>query len=242
MSVTLDTHAGVHVHVLPSVARRHPSQWQHGLCGCCDDVGLTCLTMCCPCIVAGRNADAVGYPCCFCGCLSATCFLNVLSNVFIRGKIREQFGIDGGFCGDCMASGCCLCCAYIQQRQEIKTRQPQAGHFDPVWRERASPRRDRRNTDTRRTRLTIIYGMRRKLRVRCQLSCYIFNKRSIAIYLTFVRSMFEIAQSHAMSEQFANSVEPKKCLFMICNKFHLCHDVVKCLWMWLIINDTWLGS
>ena len=118
------TRGGVHMHVLPYVARKNPSGWQHGLFGCCNDIGLTFLTLFCPCVVAGLNAGAVGESCVLCGtvgfCLNDN--IAIYSNIVIRGKIRKKFGIDGTTVHDCLVSACCLCCAFIQQRQEIKMR------------------------------------------------------------------------------------------------------------------------
>ena len=140
--------SGVHTHVLPSVARRHPSAWQHSLFGCFNDKRLTCMSLICPCITAGLTADEVDEPFLLCGLLSVfPCDnINIYSNAIIRGKVRDKFGIDGSAVEDCLVSQCCLCCASIQQGQEIKTR---TGMFAPIWRQRARTRRDRRNITAR---------------------------------------------------------------------------------------------
>lgn len=39
-----------------------------------------------------------------------------------RGEIRERFGIQGSGMGDCCVSYWCLCCALIQQDNEVKAR------------------------------------------------------------------------------------------------------------------------
>ena len=114
------------VYVVPFVASKHPSASQHSLFGCCNDIRLTCTTMFCPCIVAGRNAAAVDESCLLCGLLSLVIYDNVCvySNAIIRGRIREKFGIDGSAIDDCLVACCCMCCACVQHAQEIKTRQP----------------------------------------------------------------------------------------------------------------------
>ena len=104
---------------LPSPGDIPPWAWQHGLCGCCDDKRLTCMTIICPCIVAGRNAEAVGESCCLNDALALCIFsyINIFSNIVIRGKIRDKFGIDESVVRDCLMSACGLRCAYIQQGQ-----------------------------------------------------------------------------------------------------------------------------
>ena len=87
------------------------------------------MTIICLCIVAGRNAEAVGESCCLYGALALCTFsyINIFSNIVIRGKIRDKFAIDESVVRDCLMSACGLCCAYTQHGQEIKTRQPQTG-------------------------------------------------------------------------------------------------------------------
>ena len=191
--------SSVHTHVLPSVARKHPSAWQHGLFGCCNDIGTTCTALCCPFIIAGLNAEAVGESCILCGILGIAVpdSLAIYSNMVIRGMIRKKFGINGSTTRDCLAAALCPFCAYIQQRQEVLTRRAQADALAQYWRQRASPRRDRRNTDTRRTRLTIIYGIRRKFNAHRQWSCDLFNEISIncslrSIWLFQTKEQFKL--------------------------------------------------
>jgi Cys-rich protein (TIGR01571 family) len=40
-----------------------PYSWNHGLFGCCDDVGACLLVTCCPCVAAGKVAEHVGACC-----------------------------------------------------------------------------------------------------------------------------------------------------------------------------------
>jgi len=48
----------------------------------------------CPCYVAGKNAEAVGENCCICGIASTLGVIGLLTRTHIRGKIREQKGIN----------------------------------------------------------------------------------------------------------------------------------------------------
>lgn len=36
--------------------------------------------------------------------------------------MRQQFGIEGNRCNDCIISWCCPCCALVQEDQEVKAR------------------------------------------------------------------------------------------------------------------------
>jgi len=45
--------------------------------------------------------------------------LNLIMWVKIRGKIREQKGIDGSLFGDCLSILCCPLCALVQEAQEV---------------------------------------------------------------------------------------------------------------------------
>ena len=47
-----------------------------------------------PCYIIGKNAEAVGDSCCLCGCAHFFAPFNLWSRVLVRGKIREQKGIN----------------------------------------------------------------------------------------------------------------------------------------------------
>ena len=68
--------------------------WQNGLFGCFSNCGVCIITYFLPCITAGRNAEAVGEGCFLYGCLSILGPIGIWSRAKIRGKIREQKGID----------------------------------------------------------------------------------------------------------------------------------------------------
>ena len=52
------------------------------------------MTYILPCVTAGRNAEAVGEGCCLYGFLAMLGPIGIWSRAKIRGKIREQKGID----------------------------------------------------------------------------------------------------------------------------------------------------
>ncbi|XP_050275472.1 protein PLANT CADMIUM RESISTANCE 2-like [Quercus robur] len=104
-----------------------PVPWSTGLCDCCDDVGNCCITCWCPCITFGQIAEIVdrGTTSCVasgalyalinwltgCGCLYSCCY---------RSKIRRQYALQEGSCGDCIVHCCCEHCALCQEYRELK--------------------------------------------------------------------------------------------------------------------------
>ncbi|KAI0147688.1 PLAC8 family-domain-containing protein [Xylariaceae sp. FL1272] len=111
-------------------------KWQAGLCDCgpCDSCLLgTCL----PCILVGQTSERMRDPSgqthdsfnsdcivfglihCFTGC-------GWIYGLLKRGEIREKYNIEGGGTSDCCTSYWCLCCALIQQDNEVKLRQKNA--------------------------------------------------------------------------------------------------------------------
>lgn len=68
--------------------------WQNGLFGCFSNCGVCIITYILPCVTAGRNAEAVGEGCFLYGCLSILGPIGIWSRAKIRGKIREQKGIE----------------------------------------------------------------------------------------------------------------------------------------------------
>ncbi|PVD30844.1 hypothetical protein C0Q70_10119 [Pomacea canaliculata] len=93
--------------------------WQNGLFGCFNNCGLCIITYFVPCLTAGQNAQAVGESCCVYGCLTILGPIGVYTRAKIRGKIREQKGIEGGFCMDCVLHWFLPICALIQEAQIV---------------------------------------------------------------------------------------------------------------------------
>lgn len=94
-------------------------EWQNGLFGCFSNCGVCIITYFLPCITAGRNAEAVGEGCFLYGCLSILGPIGIWSRAKIRGKIREQKGIDGSFMMDCIMHWICGLCSLIQEANEL---------------------------------------------------------------------------------------------------------------------------
>ncbi|EEB87457.1 hypothetical protein MPER_15185, partial [Moniliophthora perniciosa FA553] len=109
--------------------------WSVGLCSCGDEDGGcgTCFyAWCCPCIVHGKNKqrfdhlqrnnspDPEGGSTCS-GETGPSNVEGVATDAFQminRTNVRERYGIDGGFCGDCCTALCCTPCELAQERNE----------------------------------------------------------------------------------------------------------------------------
>lgn len=57
-----------------------------------DDAGI--ITYFCPCYTFGKNAEAVGDSCCLCGLSYFVAPINLYTRTHIRGKVRDQKGIE----------------------------------------------------------------------------------------------------------------------------------------------------
>lgn len=69
------------------------SSYSNGLCSCYEDLGACAISYCCPCYVAGKNAEVVGDNCILYGCAALTpCAIITLA--LTRGKIRQKYGIE----------------------------------------------------------------------------------------------------------------------------------------------------
>lgn len=78
------------------------------------------MTYFCPCITAGKNAEAMGDSCLVYGVLSMLGCIGIYTMSTTRGKAREKYGIQGSFGGDILCYCCCPLCALVQESSEIK--------------------------------------------------------------------------------------------------------------------------
>lgn len=83
-------------------------------------MGICIITYFVPCVTAGKNAEAVGEGCFLYGCLSTLGPIGIWSRTKIRGKIRENKGIDGSCGNDCLLVFFCGLCALAQEAQEVE--------------------------------------------------------------------------------------------------------------------------
>ncbi|KAH3753715.1 uncharacterized protein LOC127848140 [Dreissena polymorpha] len=96
-------------------------EWSHGLFNCFDDFGICIVAYLAPCVQFGQNAEKVGEGSCFlCGLVYFVPILNIIEWVTVRGKIREQNGIDGTACNDCLTIMFCPLCALAQETMEVQ--------------------------------------------------------------------------------------------------------------------------
>jgi len=96
------------------------AEWQHGLFGCFDNLGVCIITYFVPCYQFGKNAEAVGESCLLCGIASIVPIANLVAGMKIRGKIREERGIAGSAFNDLLLYCCCTLCAICQEGQEVQ--------------------------------------------------------------------------------------------------------------------------
>ncbi len=99
-------------------------EWQNGICGCFNNCGMCIFTYFIPCYTFGKTAEAVGDGCCLCGICLLVPLVNLFAICNVRGKVRENKGIDGGAVGDFFATFCCPFCVVIQIAQEMAVSTP----------------------------------------------------------------------------------------------------------------------
>ena len=99
-------------------------EWSNELCSCLNDIPLCLTTYCAPCYTFGKTAEAVGDDCLMCGIVTFVPLANLWFATQIRGKIREQKGIDGTFVSDLLLSCCCPLCTLVQEAQEVGVKAP----------------------------------------------------------------------------------------------------------------------
>jgi Cys-rich protein (TIGR01571 family) len=97
------------------------AEWSHGLCGCFDNLTVCIITYLAPCVTFGKNAEAMGENCLLYGLVYLVPLVDIFCAASIRGKIREQKGIEGSFIGDCLAHCFCPLCALSQDAQEVNS-------------------------------------------------------------------------------------------------------------------------
>jgi len=100
-------------------------QWAHELFGCFDDISVCLFTWLLPCWYQGKKAEATGVgDCLLCGVVTFVPLANLWFAAQIRGKIREQRGIEGTLVKDCVTLWCCALCAMVQENKELAIASP----------------------------------------------------------------------------------------------------------------------
>lgn len=100
------------------------TKFEEELCGCFSDFPVCLFGWCVPggfmCLQAAAVDKATGTGAVVPYLL--VCFLVCIGGAINRGKIRDHFGIEGGFVGDCFTWWCCGACAGCQEYREVKRR------------------------------------------------------------------------------------------------------------------------
>lgn len=69
----------------------------------------------CPCYVFGKNAEQLGESCVMYALSQFVPILDIWCRTSVRGKIREQKGIEGTCMKDLLCSWCCPLCSLVQE-------------------------------------------------------------------------------------------------------------------------------
>ncbi|KAG8366579.1 hypothetical protein BUALT_Bualt17G0094600 [Buddleja alternifolia] len=101
--------------------------WSTGLCDCCNDISICCLTCWCPCITFGRIAEIVDRGSTSCGVSAALYWMiccvsgcSCLYSCFYRSKLRGQYFLEEKPCTDCCVHCCCETCALCQEYRHLQ--------------------------------------------------------------------------------------------------------------------------
>ena len=82
-------------------------------CCCCFFAGI--LAWFCPCYVFGKNAEQLGESCILYALALFVPLLDLYCLVSVRGRIREQKGIEGTCLKDLLCVWCCTLCTLVQE-------------------------------------------------------------------------------------------------------------------------------
>ena len=82
------------------------------------------MTFFLPCVTVANIAGAVGLDDWTYAVLSLLGPISLWARLSIRGRVREQRGIEGSCMGDCLVHAFCGCCALVQEAREIKEPPP----------------------------------------------------------------------------------------------------------------------
>ncbi|KAK8583006.1 hypothetical protein V6N13_069771 [Hibiscus sabdariffa] len=113
----------------PPKPQDEEAPWSVGFCDCFSDMKTCCIVCWCPCIIFGQIAEIVDKGSTSCGTSGALYTLIMfitgvpcLYSCFYRSKLREQYKLKGGGCGDCLLHCCCETCALTQEYRELRNR------------------------------------------------------------------------------------------------------------------------
>ncbi|XP_072051849.1 uncharacterized protein [Amphiura filiformis] len=99
-------------------------EWNNGLFGCFNNIGMCIFTCLVPCYTFGKVAESVGDDCLLCGLALLVPCLNIYALIMNRGKVRDNKGIEGGLVEDLLMYCFCGFCALMQSAQEMAVSTP----------------------------------------------------------------------------------------------------------------------
>lgn len=99
-------------------------EFQNGIFGCFNNVGMCVFTFLLPCYTQGKLSETLGDDCLLCGLALLVPVLNLYVRLMTRAKVRENKGIEGDLLGDLVCTLCCGLCSLIQEAQEMSVETP----------------------------------------------------------------------------------------------------------------------
>lgn len=108
-------------------------QWKSDFFSCCESPMACCLTLADPCMgvawIHCENKNLMdgegGFVACCVDLLTqflSPCLLCTAGYAWNRSKVREKYGLRGGFITDLFLYCCCSCCAAVQEYRECRVR------------------------------------------------------------------------------------------------------------------------
>ncbi len=100
-----------------------PSQWNNGLCDCCDNMTVCLQGLFCPCHLFGKNVERVegGRYTRSCLCYLVCC--GSCNHSVSRRKLRVKYNLPEEPFNDCCVSWCCGPCGLCQESLEITSQE-----------------------------------------------------------------------------------------------------------------------
>merc|ERR1711868_334682 len=107
-----------HYQVSIIATEKMSKDWNHGTCGCFDDLGTCCFGYFCGCCMiysTAKDLDQSGWL-----YLALSCITPCIPIMMLRTKAREAYDIQGDQTNDALMACCCGFCSMVQTAQEVK--------------------------------------------------------------------------------------------------------------------------
>jgi Cys-rich protein (TIGR01571 family) len=96
-----------------------PSQWNMGLCDCCDNMTICLQGLFIPCHLFGKNVERVEGDRYYRSCLCYAFCCGACNHSASRRKLRVKYNLPEEPFNDCCVSWCCGPCGLCQESLEI---------------------------------------------------------------------------------------------------------------------------